>query len=163
MTKLILALSLTGVLCACSTMNTNHVKHSTQTDATQTSYMVEPSGGTEYDLYFEEALKTALKNAHIDEQSVTYDTIIKYDINMDEGSRALRYFVGFGAGKARALIEVKIINRKDHQELATLHSEATLSMGAFGGDTKGILNDAAIDIVQKIKLMNIFKRAGAKI
>jgi len=64
-------------------------------------------------------------------------------IQFDEGSRALRYVVGFGAGKGKMTAEVTYLD-KDKNEIAKITVEGEISMGFFGGDF-----DQAISIAAK--------------
>lgn len=161
MKKILIATLLTFALVACSSTNTK-VVHSVVADEQKESYVVEPNVYNEYDEYFDKALNKALQQASFKDKGELSDTIIQYTIDVDEGNRALRYFVGFGAGQARAIIAVNIIDRKTKELLANLNSEATLSMGIFGGEAKGILDNAAKDIVRKIEHLNLYSRINEK-
>ena len=152
------------IITACASTNTLVTKK-TDSIYSQKSYLIEnindisheqDPNQKEYIIYFQESLDKALINANFKKDSFNNDTIIKYNISMDEGNRALRYFVGFGAGQAKALIKVNIINNSDQKSLIELDTEATLSIGVFGGDAKGILDNAAIDIVSKLINSKIF-------
>ena len=63
-------------------------------------------------------------------------TIIKYE----EGSRAKRYWIGLGAGKAHCTIQVIFINKETGEELSRTNFDGMLVMGVFGGDS-----DEAVD------------------
>ena len=57
-------------------------------------------------------------------------TITSYE----EGSRAKRYWIGFGAGKAHCTIQVIFINKETGEELSRTNFDGVLAMGVFGGD-----------------------------
>lgn len=63
-------------------------------------------------------------------------TIISYE----EGSRAKRYWIGFGSGKAYCTIQVIFINKETGEELSRTNFDGELAMGLFGGDA-----DEAVD------------------
>lgn len=158
MRKILMVLGLAALVTACSSTNTQ-VKQGFTSTQKQDSYQIIPNTSNEYDVYFEQALEKSLQKAKFNQKGELSDSIIEYGLSMDEGNRALRYFVGFGAGQAKAMINVKIFNRADKKLLADLSTEATLSIGVFGGEAKGILDNAAEDIVKKIEVMNIFVRS----
>lgn len=53
-------------------------------------------------------------------------------VAFDEGNQALRYFVGFGAGKGSLVVQASFCDRSG-KVLATILSQGDISMGAFGG------------------------------
>lgn len=63
-------------------------------------------------------------------------TIISYE----EGSRAKRYWIGFGSGKAYCTIQVIFTNKETGEELSRTNFDGELAMGLFGGDA-----DEAVD------------------
>jgi len=63
-------------------------------------------------------------------------TILRYE----EGSRAKRYWIGLGAGKAYCTIQVIFIDKETGEELSRTNFDGTLLMGVFGGDA-----DEAVD------------------
>lgn len=71
------------------------------------------------------------------------DLTVRYRfIQFDEGSRALRYVVGFGAGKGTMTVEVVFLD-KQQKELAKIQVGGELSMGFFGGDFDEAISRAA--------------------
>lgn len=75
---------------------------------------------------------------------------IKYEIlSFDKGNRALRYFVGFGAGKATTKIKTTLEN-KQKKILGSIITDASLSIGVFGGDDLTPIINAAKDVAKKI-------------
>lgn len=63
-------------------------------------------------------------------------TVISYE----EGSRAKRYFIGFGSGKAYCTIQVAFVDKQTGEEIARTNFDGELAMGLFGGDV-----DEAVD------------------
>lgn len=75
-------------------------------------------------------------------------TIIKFD----EGSRAKRYWIGLGAGKAHCKIQVIFINKETGEELSRTNFDGMLVMGVFGGDSDKAVDgvvDAFINYMKK--------------
>ena len=75
-------------------------------------------------------------------------TITRYE----EGSRAMRYWIGLGAGKAQCTIRVIFIDKESGEELSRTNFEGTLVMGVFGGDSDEAVDgviDAFIDYMKK--------------
>lgn len=71
------------------------------------------------------------------------DLTVRYRfIQFDEGSRALRYIVGFGAGKGTMTVEVVFLD-KQQKELAKINVGGELNMGFFGGDFDEAISRAA--------------------
>lgn len=63
-------------------------------------------------------------------------------VSFEKGSRAKRYFIGFGAGKAFCTIESTFTNKSTGQEILTTKFDGELSMSFFGGSA-----DEAVDAV----------------
>lgn len=75
-------------------------------------------------------------------------TIIRYE----EGSQALRYWIGLGAGKAHCKIQVVFINKETGEELGRTNFDGMIVMGVFGGDSDAAVDgvvDAFIDYMKK--------------
>ena len=68
-----------------------------------------------------------------------------------EGNRALRYFVGFGAGRGKSMTLVKLVDTNTKQQVADFKVEGGLTMGAFGGDSQGMLNETGETIFKQVK------------
>ncbi|MDO4997629.1 MAG: DUF4410 domain-containing protein [Neisseria sp.] len=79
-------------------------------------------------------------------------------LNYDKGNRALRYLVGFGAGKATAQLSTSLIDTKTGKVVGKLDTKAKLSMGLFGGDAGGVLFAAADDIIIRIQRAGILEK-----
>jgi len=63
-------------------------------------------------------------------------------IAFDKGSRAKRYWIGFGAGKAYCTIQATFTNKESGEEVLKTNFDGELAMGFFGGDEQ-----AAVDAV----------------
>jgi hypothetical protein len=63
-------------------------------------------------------------------------------ISFEKGSRAKRYFIGFGAGKAYCTIQAKFVNKVTGEEVLKTNFDGELSMSLFGGSP-----DEAVDAV----------------
>ncbi|WP_277561129.1 DUF4410 domain-containing protein [Acinetobacter beijerinckii] len=146
-------------LSACSTTNSLVKKNDNFAKETkQQSYRIEtPNNQQEFEQYFTQQLNKQLAKNKIKNDLTSNDTVITYELDFDQGNRALRYFVGFGAGKAQAIVKAHLINKADGKEIASLTTDARLSMGVFGGDAKATLDNAAVDITKKIVESNIFE------
>ena len=75
-------------------------------------------------------------------------TIISYE----EGSRAKRYWIGFGSGKAYCTIQVVFTNKETGEELSRTNFDGELAMGLFGGDADEAVDgvvEAFIDYMQQ--------------
>jgi len=68
-----------------------------------------------------------------------------------EGNRALRYFVGFGAGRGKSMTLVKLVDTNTKQQVADFKVEGGLTMGAFGGDSQGMLNETGETIFKQVE------------
>lgn len=55
-------------------------------------------------------------------------------VTMDPGSKAARYWAGFGAGAAKAKIEGEIVDAKTRKVLAKFTQERRSGVGVMGGD-----------------------------
>jgi hypothetical protein len=63
-------------------------------------------------------------------------------VSFEKGSRAKRYFIGFGAGKAFCTIQSAFTNKASGQEILKTNFDGELSMSFFGGSA-----DEAVDAV----------------
>ncbi|NOR19145.1 MAG: DUF4410 domain-containing protein [Xanthomonadales bacterium] len=75
-------------------------------------------------------------------------TIISYE----EGSRAKRYWIGSGSGKAYCTIQVIFTNKETGEELSRTNFDGELAMGLFGGDADEAVDgvvEAFIDYMQQ--------------
>jgi len=65
---------------------------------------------------------------------------------MNPGSRAARYWVGFGAGSAWVKISGSISDAKSGQELLRFEQRRVGAIGFFGGDYDAMLKDCVVEI-----------------
>jgi len=75
-------------------------------------------------------------------------TIIEYET----GSRALRYLVGFGAGKAFATVQLKAIDKATKEEIFRGNIAAEQSMGVFGGSFDEVIQKLVEESVECIQM-----------
>ena len=61
-------------------------------------------------------------------------------IAFDKGSRAKRYWLGFGAGKAFCTIQAAFSNKETGEEVLKTNFDGELAMGFFGGDEQEAVN-----------------------
>ncbi len=64
------------------------------------------------------------------------DSVLVLDgvlISFEKGSRAKRYFIGFGAGKAYCTIQATFTNKETGAEVLRTNFDGELSMSFFGG------------------------------
>lgn len=74
------------------------------------------------------------------------DLTLRYRfIQFDEGDRALRYLIGFGAGKGKMTAEVVFIDGQG-KEVAKINVEGEISMGFLGGDFDMAISQAAREV-----------------
>lgn len=57
-------------------------------------------------------------------------------ISYEKGSRAKRYFIGFGSGKAYCTIQSVFTDKKTTEQILKLNFDGELSMGLFGGSVE---------------------------
>jgi hypothetical protein len=60
---------------------------------------------------------------------------------LTEGSQALRYLVGFGAGTAKAQVETRLVDTQSRKVQMITADRRTASGGLFGGDSLQFLRD----------------------
>ena len=68
-------------------------------------------------------------------------------VKVDEGSRALRYFVGFGAGAGTMVTNVKVTDAKG-KLVGQGEAEGKRVMGIAGGDFEGACEEAGEEIAK---------------
>jgi TolB-like protein len=74
-------------------------------------------------------------------------TVVKFKA----GSRAKRYFVGFGAGKTKMIANVKYIDRESGKVLYEYTADGDVHMGIFGGDSGGAKSELAEQVAKTAK------------
>lgn len=92
-------------------------------------------------------------NEQLKKQNIAFgdELIISCEIlTYDEGNRALRYFIGFGAGAAKSSALVKLSD-KNGKNLGDFSVDASMAMGIFGGDAESVLDGTAYEVVRNIK------------
>lgn len=67
------------------------------------------------------------------------------------GSRAKRYFVGFGAGKTRVYCLFRFVDKATNEVLLERMENGSISVGGFGGRSAGAMKELASDIAKVIK------------
>jgi hypothetical protein len=75
------------------------------------------------------------------------DSVLVLDgkvISFDKGSRAKRYWIGFGAGKAYCTIQATFTNKETGAEVLKTNFDGELAMGFFGGDEQEAV-DAVVE------------------
>ena len=71
------------------------------------------------------------------------DLTLRYRfIQVDEGSRSLRWIIGFGAGKGELTVEVVYLDASGN-EVSKINVGGELSVGFFGGDFDEAVSNAA--------------------
>ena len=156
MKKLIIALFASLFLVACTT--TKSVSHLPSNTSSYQSYSVNDVSTQKVDSrirqIFMNTLKTRLTKLGYKQGD---DLTINYDIQLfDEGNRALRSIVGFGAGKAETSILTTIRN-KSGKEIGNIKTNADLKIGFFGGNAENIIKNAAIDVANEIWKSDLLK------
>ena len=61
---------------------------------------------------------------------------------LTEGSQALRYFVGFGAGAAKAQIETRLVDAQSQRVVLITADRRAAGMGIFGGDGRQFVTES---------------------
>lgn len=75
----------------------------------------------------------------VDSVLVLNGTVIAFD----KGSRAKRYWIGFGAGKAYCTIQAIFTNKATGEEVLKTNFDGELAMGFFGGDEQEAVDAVA--------------------
>jgi hypothetical protein len=78
---------------------------------------------------FSEASRSTNKS---DGVLVVKGTLLSYE----KGSRAKRYFIGFGAGKAYSTVKCTFIDKSTGEQVLEATFDGELSIGVFGGEAK---------------------------
>lgn len=61
---------------------------------------------------------------------------------LDPGSRALRYFIGFGAGATKAQIETQFVDLDANRVVVATADRRAAAFGVFGGDSRQYLTES---------------------
>ena len=75
--------------------------------------------------------------------------LVETRIHIVYGSRALRYWVGFGAGKGSVVINMKLKESLSNEIKFELESKSNLSVGAFGGIMDKVIKNSIKKIVSQ--------------
>lgn len=67
------------------------------------------------------------------------------------GSRAKRYFVGFGAGKTKMIATIKYTDRETGRVLYEYTADGDVHMGIFGGNSGGAKSELAEQVAKTAK------------
>ncbi len=77
---------------------------------------------------------------------------------MNPGSRALRYFVGFGAGKMVVGIQGEVIDALSSQVYLRFKHARASAYGGIGGDYESLLSDDTREVGEDIgKMLGIMQ------
>ncbi|WP_339677923.1 hypothetical protein [uncultured Zhongshania sp.] len=74
---------------------------------------------------------------------------LELDIDLVYGSRAARYFGGFGAGKGSVDSVLKVVDPKTKEIKYSAVANSDLSVGAFGGDMGDVLKSNVTKLIQQ--------------
>lgn len=74
-------------------------------------------------------------------------------LQLDPGSRAARYWVGFGVGASRVAIEGELVDAKTSRTVARFRHSHGTGGGMFGGDYDQILRSDALTIGQDLGVL----------
>jgi len=74
---------------------------------------------------------------------------VDLDIKVAYGNRALRYWVGFGAGSGSVDSTMVVTDSKTGQEKFRAVAESDLSVGGFGGDMEAVLKSNIKELVDQ--------------
>jgi len=74
-------------------------------------------------------------------------------ITMSPGSKALRYFVGFGAGHSAAKMQGEVIDAQSSQVLLRFNHGRGSSIGIFGGDYFKMMSGDSKDVAEDLGKM----------
>ena len=88
----------------------------------------------------EEELQSLFASKKISTSSNSQATVV-CRINVVYGNRALRYWVGFGAGSGSLTVVIELKDKNGNVQYAT-ESKADLAVGALGGDMSDVARKA---------------------
>lgn len=74
------------------------------------------------------------------------DTTIDCRIDVVYGSRALRYWIGFGAGAGHLYVTIELKDKQGNVLYST-NTEADLAMGVFGGSMSKVAHKTIVEAV----------------
>ncbi|WP_163558678.1 DUF4410 domain-containing protein [Halomonas sp. NO4] len=76
--------------------------------------------------------------------------VVETHMNITYGSRAKRYWIGFGAGKGMVRTVLAIRRAEDSTKLLQLASDTDLSIGAFGGSMDIAIRENIDELVAEL-------------
>jgi len=71
-------------------------------------------------------------------------------VRLAPGSRALRYFVGFGAGRSKAQTEVRFVDSQSGAVVLVTADRRVAAYGVFGGDSRDHLRESFDDMARDL-------------
>ncbi|TLF51794.1 DUF4410 domain-containing protein [Halomonas urmiana] len=77
--------------------------------------------------------------------------VVETHMNITYGSRARRYWVGFGAGKGSVRTVLAIRRAEDGTKLLQLASDSDLSVGAFGGSMDITIRENIDELIAELR------------
>lgn len=152
-------LSLSLVLTGCSTLKTeNNLERNPETKYTSfkvvnttSEQSIDPKVAN---LFGAELSAHLIKLGYKEGDDVT----ISYSVDaFDEGNRALRMIVGFGAGKGKMEFST-VLKDKSGKSLGNISTESALKMGFFGGSLDNLIRKNAITVATRIHKAKIFQK-----
>lgn len=81
---------------------------------------------------------------------------------MNPGSKALRYWVSFGAGQSRVEISGEVVDMQSNTPLARFVHARSSGIGVWGGDYQKFLTDDTHDVGEDVGKMLLFFDKAAK-
>lgn len=81
---------------------------------------------------------------------------------LDPGSRALRYWVGFGAGRSKAQTEMRFVDMQSGNSMLVTADRRAAAYGVFGGDSRDHLRESFDDMARDlVKFLTRLRRGEA--
>lgn len=148
-----------AALTACSSTKSLN-KITIPTGKTYSSFLIKDETTASINEHFRVAFSETLRK-ELEKRGYTLgeDLTISFNfLSFDPGNRALRYFVGFGQGKASSQI-ITTLKDKEGSNLGTIDTMASMSMGFFGGGDDEPIHNAARDVAKEIEKLGILQKA----
>ncbi len=89
----------------------------------------------------------SIENSAPSKKSLTLDSTI----NLVYGSRALRYWVGFGAGAGSCIIRLTLKDSSTAEVKYEVENESDLAIGAFGGSMEKLIKKNIRNTIKKLE------------
>ena len=105
-----------------------------------------------------------VSNAKPESRSLEKTLLLRGKVTeIDPGSRAARYWIGFGAGRAWVTISGEIVDAKTDKVLLSFEQRRLAVIGVFGGAYDGMLTDCVVEIGRDIgHMLVLFKSPETK-